>query len=257
MDSIQNNFDIWIKMENSDENGRKLIRNQIIEDNLKLVKIITSKTYNYFGGAIEFEELESNGILGLIDAVDKFDYRQGIKFETYASFRIRGTIIDSVRKIDWVPRTLKRKAKELEKAKSLIISKGEEPTTKRLVEVTGFSPKEIRNIELEIKKMNVVSLDDIVNETFTLNYVIPDNNRKNNPEEYLEDIDLQNILEKSIETLDERKRKMLNMYFIDKLSYKEVGEVFGVSESRAYQIVNSALSQLRKQLEKQGISRAS
>ncbi len=71
------------------------------------------------------------------------------------------------------------------------------------------------------------------------------------------DIDLQNILEKSIETLDERKRKMLNMYFIDKLNYKEVGEVFGVSESRAYQIVNSALSQLRKQLEKQGISRAS
>ena len=117
---------------------------------MTLVEILAKKMYKYCGGTIELEELISYGHIGLIDSVDKFNYKKGIKFVTYATYRIRGTMLDNVRTLDWVPRTLKKKSNDLVKAKDRLSSRKSNYTMEELIEESGLTLEEIRKIEMVV-----------------------------------------------------------------------------------------------------------
>ncbi len=256
-DTNRDEFYIWEQLERENSEKKKSIRDKIITDNMVLVEILAKKMYKYCGGAIELEELLSYGHLGLIDSVDKFNYKKGIKFVTYATYRIRGAMLDNIRTLDWVPKTLKKKSSDLVKAKDRLSSRKSNYTIEELIEESGLTLEEIRKIEMELDRMKLCSLDEVTDEGFQLKYSVTDTNKFNNPETYVEEVYLTDALEKALELLRDRDRLALNLYYIENLAYKEVGYVLGISESRSYQLVDRALKQLKCILERNGIHEAS
>lgn len=120
------------------------IREQIILEYAPLVKIVAGRLSMYLGGNVEYDDLVSYGIFGLIDAIDKFDMAKDVKFETYASLRIRGSILDQIRKMDWIPRTVRQKQKKIDEAiKKLEMETGKNPTDEMLAEELGVSGDEL------------------------------------------------------------------------------------------------------------------
>ena len=249
-------MELWEKYEKAktiDEKNK--IKEDIIISTLPLVKIITSKMFNYFAGSVEFQDLESNAIMGLLDAIDKFDYTKGIKFETYASIRIRGSIIDGVREVDWVPRSIRQKAKDINKAElKLEQQKGAIYTKEDVAKELNISEQEIERWYTEVNMYTISSLDEVFNMDYTLKDMIMDDKRDSNPEDNLDDVIMTELLEKGLQTLGERDQQILNMYYYEGMSLKEVGLAVGISESRVSQLAARSVKKLRDYLESHGMT---
>ena len=137
------------------------IREQLIVEYAELVKVVAGRMGMYLGYTVEYDDLEGYGIFGLIDAIDKFELTKGVKFETYASLRIRGSILDQIRKMDWIPRTLRQKQRKLENAmKEMEERLGRIATNEELAESMGISRQELENLVNQTQVANLVSLDD-------------------------------------------------------------------------------------------------
>lgn len=174
------------------------MREQIIIEYAPLVKIVAGRLSMYLGGNVEYEDLVSYGVFGLIDAIDKFDTNKDVKFETYASLRIRGSILDQIRKMDWIPRTVRQRQRKIDEAiKSLEARTGKTPTDEMLAEELGVSGEELLSWQSQLKVTNVVSLNEFVESGNEPVMDAKGNFRFAQPEEVIAETELKRMLKDS------------------------------------------------------------
>lgn len=242
--------DLWIKYS---ETKNQKIKNKLIENYLDLVKIMAGRMYNYYGSKIEYDDLIGYGILGLIDSIDKFDIHKNVKFSTYAQIRIRGAIIDNIRKLDWVPRSLRKKSKEVQDAVFFLENKfGRSPTNIELSEKLKISLKELELLLSDISMFSISSLDDLI--LNNIDYQPNISKEENTPELVYEKKELKELLANSIDSLQENEKLVISLYYYEELTYREIGKVIELSESRISQIHSKAILKMKNFLNKQGIN---
>ena len=224
------------------------VREQLILEYAPLVKLVAGRLSMYLGFNVEYDDLVGYGIFGLIDAIDKFDYGKGIKFETYASLRIRGEILDQIRKMDWIPRTVRQKQKQLDMAYRQIEEKtGRLATDEEIAEELGISMEELLNMQNETKVSNIISLDEYMEQgdskvepVETKDYMQPDR--------VVEKEELKKLLLEVLETLTDKEKKVILLYYYEEMTLKEISNVMDVSESRVSQLHSKALIKMRQRL---------
>lgn len=222
------------------------VREQIILEYAPLVKIVAGKLSMYLGYNVEFDDLVGYGIFGLIDAIDKFDCTKDVKFETYASLRIRGAILDQIRKMDWIPRTLRQKQKKIEAAIQTIETETNRTAQNdEIARELGISEEELLNWQGQMKITNVVSLDEYVEQGSEPSVHGGGMTRFEQPETVVEVKELKELLKESIEKLTEKERKVVLLYYYEELTLKEISLVLEVSESRVSQLHTRALQKMK------------
>ncbi len=213
-----------------------------------LVKQAVGRISMQVGAYVEYDDLVSYGIFGLIDAIDKFDESKGVKFETYASLRIRGSVIDNIRRLDWVPRTLRQKNKQFEQAyKAAESDLGREPTNEDLAIKLNILPEEVDDMFKKSNLMSLISLDDYLEQNQEGTLAAPQNDDRN-PEACLERRELQDILTKAIDKLSDKEKLVITLYYYEDLTLKEISKVLSVSESRVSQLHSKAVFKLQNRL---------
>ncbi|MCR5116665.1 MAG: FliA/WhiG family RNA polymerase sigma factor [Lachnospiraceae bacterium] len=225
------------------------LREQLILEYAPLVKVVAGRLSMYLGYNVEYDDLVSYGIFGLIDAIDKFELSKDVKFETYASLRIRGSILDQIRKMDWIPRTVRQRQRQIDNAmKEVELEKGRPATDDEIAEKLNITSDELCDWQSQMKVTNVVSL----NEFMESGSEVP--NEKNltshfdGPEEVLEKAELKQQLAASLDTLTEKERKVILLYYYEELTLKEISYVLEVSESRVSQLHTRALQKMKEKL---------
>lgn len=240
--------DLWRAYKISKE---PLIKEKLILEYAPLVKLVAGRISIHIGQYVEFEDLISYGIFGLIDAIDKYDTDKGVKFETYASLRIRGEIIDNIRKLDWVPRTVRQKSKQMNKVyASLEAEFGREPTYEELAEKMEVSVGEVKEVMQKSVASSLISLDDYVdpNKEVTVADIVE--TKSDTPDLSYERKEIKNILVDAINQLTEKEKNVVTLYYFEELTLKEISKIMGVSESRISQIHSKAVMKLQTKLGK-------
>ena len=237
---------IWEKYT---KNPTQEMREQIIIEYAPLVKIVAGRLSMYLGGNVEYEDLVSYGVFGLIDAIDKFDTNKDVKFETYASLRIRGSILDQIRKMDWIPRTVRQRQRKIDEAiKSLEARTGKTPTDEMLAEELGVSGEELLSWQSQLKVTNVVSLNEFVESGNEPVMDAKGNFRFAQPEEVIAETELKRMLKDAMQLLTEKEQKVILLYYYEDLTLKEISRVLEVSESRISQLHPKALQKMKKKM---------
>lgn len=220
-----------------------------------LVKHVANRVAIGLPSSLDVDDLISYGFFGLADALERFDPGREVKFETYASRRIRGSMIDGLRALDWVPRSVRQKAKEIEGAISELEGEyGRQPEDHEIAGRLGISLKEYHARLRDVKSVALVSLDDIWSSgegdddgNLSLGQMVQDNNVID-PASVAADAELKRILADAIDRLPERERLIISLYYYEELTLKEIGEVLSVSESRVSQLHTRAMLRLRAAL---------
>lgn len=221
------------------------IREELILKYTYLVKFVAGRLYASYGSNVEFEDLVSYGIFGLIDAIDKYDIARGVKFETYAQLRIRGAIIDQLREIDWLPRSVRQKSKEIEKAYYELENKlGRPATDEEIADSFGLSLEDFQKKIQSITTYSIVSLDDLLEQN---REVISSEEDKQieTPESAVESNEVKQILIDTIDSLPEKEKKVVSLYYYEEFTYKEIGRLLDISESRVSQLHTKAIIRLK------------
>lgn len=228
------------------------IKEALILKYASLVKCVAGRIGVYFGGNVEYEDLVSYGVFGLIDAIDKFDLDKGVKFETYASLRIRGAIIDSIRNLDWIPRSLRQKSKELEKVYAdLEHELGRSATDEDVAKKLGISTEEFGKMLNDINISSLVSLDEFLEQNYDHGVSPRETSKEMQPEGHMEKTELKSILGKSIDLLPEKEKLVVSLYYYEDLTLKEISAIMHVSESRISQLHTKAILRLKGKLSRQ------
>lgn len=227
------------------------LREQLIIEYSQLVKLVAGRLSMYLGRNVEYEDLVSYGIFGLIDAIDKFDMCKNVKFETYASLRIRGAILDQIRKMDWIPRTVRQRQRKIDEAiKQVEMRTGKRATDEELAIELGVTEDELCNWQSQIKVTNVVSLNEFDEEG---NGPEPAMDATHNshfaqPEDVVEQSELKQTLIDALDLLTEKERKVIELYYYEEMTLKEISKILDVSESRISQLHTKALLKMRKKM---------
>jgi RNA polymerase sigma factor for flagellar operon FliA len=229
-------------------------REEMILKYIPYVKYIASRLVAGKPPGVENEDLVSYGVLGLIDAIERFDPSKGLKFETYATLRIRGAIIDELRKISWIPKSAFSKLAALNHAREeLEVKLNREPTLQELSQQMNVPEEEVRNIETYVNYVSVISLDEVFfksdEDDLHFKNIIEDENSPQ-PDKILEEGEKLQMLKQGIEMLPEKDKIILNLYYYDKLTLKEIGKVLEISESRVSQLHSRAIVRLRENMKK-------
>jgi RNA polymerase sigma factor for flagellar operon FliA len=229
-------------------------REEMILKYIPYVKYIASRLVSGKPPGIELDDLISFGIIGLIDAIEKFDPSKGLKFETYATVRIRGSIIDELRKISWIPKSAFSKLSFLNRTREDLESKlNREPTEQKIAESMNTSVDDIRSIQSYVNYVSVVSLDEVFfkseEEDLHFKNIIEDENSPQ-PDKILEENEKFNILKDAIDLLPEKDKIVLNLYYYEKLTLKDIGKILEISESRVSQLHSRAIIRLRENMKK-------
>ena len=225
------------------------LREKLIIEYAPLVKLVAGRLLMHVGQYVDFEDLTSYGIFGLIDAIDKYDAEKGIKFETYASIRIRGAIIDNIRKLDWVPRSLRAKNKQLEQVYAdLTVELGREPNEDEIAEKLMVPLSEAQDLIRKSAVVSLVSLDDYLEQNHDVGVFNLSPNLIDNPENSIEMMETKQALADAIDQLSDKEKKVITLYYFDELTLKEISAVLGVSESRVSQIHTKAILSLKAKL---------
>lgn len=228
--------------------GSTELREQLIIEYAPLVKLVAGKLSMYLGYNVEFDDLVGYGVFGLIDAIDKFDYGKGVKFETYASLRIRGAILDQIRKMDWIPRTVRQKQKQLDGAYRKIEEEtGKVATDEQVAEELGISLDELADLQNETKITNVISLDEYMDQSEVKVEPKADKDYMQ-PEKVVEKAELKRLLLEALQTLTDKEKKVITLYYYEDLTLKEISRVMDVSESRVSQLHSKALIKMKQRL---------
>lgn len=202
---------------------------------------------------VDRSELQSYGLIGLYDALEKFDSHRDLKFDTYASFRIRGAILDGLRKEDWMPRSVREKSKRIERAADQIEQEQKRSASiEEIAEKCGMTVSEVSQVVSEGLLTNLLSLDDGApggkNDTPSVSIEDPDAIQ---PDQYLIDQENRHILAEEIDKLSEKERLVVSLFYYEGLTLTEIGQVLELSTSRISQIHSKALFKLRQYLTKQ------
>ena len=225
------------------------LREKLIIEYSPLVKLVAGRLSMYLGYNVEYDDLVSYGIFGLIDAIDKFDLGKEVKFETYASLRIRGTILDQIRKMDWIPRTVRQKQKKIDEAiKQVEMRTGKNASDEEIAQELGLSEDELTTWQSQLKVTNIVSLNEYLEQGAEPVMDARRNSHFIQPEDKVEEEELKQKLEESLEVLTEKERKVILLYYYEDLTLKEISSILEVSESRISQLHTKALLKMRKKL---------
>jgi RNA polymerase sigma factor FliA len=234
-------------------NGDADAREKLILHYAPLVKYVASRVATGLPSSVDQSDLVSYGMFGLIDALEKFEPGRGNKFETYAIPRIKGAIIDELRAMDWVPRSVRFKARELEKAQAdLEAMLKRQPTEQELAERLGLSRRDLHEMVAQISFVSVLALDEVVSagsdrgEQVSLIDTLAD--KGIDPSWGLETQETRGLLAAAINSLSEREKIVVTLYYFEGLTLAEIGEILGVTESRVCQIHTKAVGGLRGQL---------
>jgi RNA polymerase sigma factor for flagellar operon FliA len=234
--------------------GGSHLREQLILHYSPLVKYVAGRVGTGLPPNIEQADLVSYGIFGLIDAIEKFDLERAIKFETYAISRIRGAIIDELRAIDWIPRSVRSKARDVEKAYAALEAKFHRtPTEVEVAEELEISMSELHQIFSQVSFVNVVALDELLGaggergDKVSLVDTLEDV-RAEDPVAAFESEETKYLLARAIGMLPEREKIVVTLYYYEGLTLAEIGQVLGVTESRICQMHTKAVLQLRGKL---------
>ncbi|MCS6775720.1 MAG: FliA/WhiG family RNA polymerase sigma factor [Chloroherpetonaceae bacterium] len=229
-------------------------RDRLIQHFAYLVKITAGRVISNLPPSLERDDLVSAGILGLIKAVDQFDLTRQVKFETYAIALIRGAILEMLREDDWVPRSIRERVKQLERTyMHLEVQLGRPATEAEVAAALEMEPEDFQKLLLETGRTSLLSLEDILvgsdgNEKLHLADVIQD--ETNLPSLEAEMHERQRILGRSIDRLPERERLVIALYYYEGLTFKEIGKILSISESRVYQLHTQAVLRLRGYLQR-------
>jgi RNA polymerase sigma factor for flagellar operon FliA len=230
------------------------LRERLILHYSPLVKYVAGRVGVGLPPNIEQADLVSYGIFGLIDAIEKFDITRAIKFETYAISRIKGAIIDELRAIDWIPRSVRYKAREVEKAYAALESRlHRTPTEPEVAEELGISLDELHTIFSQVSFVNVIALDELLSvggergDKLSLVDTLEDT-KAEDPVQAFETEETKYLLARAINTLPEREKIVVTLYYYEGLTLAEIGQVLGVTESRICQMHTKAVLQLRGKL---------
>lgn len=228
------------------------LRDKLIIQYSPLVKYVAGRVGVGLPRNVEQSDLVSFGVFGLIDAIEKFDPERGYKFETYAIARIKGAILDELRSIDWVPRSVRSKARTLERAMGKLEAEHHRaPTDEEVADEMGVSQQQLQTTLSQISFVGVAALDEMLSggergESVTLGDTVADSSA--GPMGVYEVEEMRQILAESINRMPEREKIVLTLYYYEGLTLAEIGRVLGVTESRVCQIHTKAVLQLRSRI---------
>lgn len=241
---------LWYKYLNENDLDA---RNDLVENYSYIIEIIAKRIrgmYQQFG---DFDDMVNEGIIALIDAVSRFDISKNVKFETYASIRIRGSIIDYVRKQSWIPRRVTKNKKDIREAeKALSNELGRMPNDVEISSYMSMDVNEYNKILFEINKATILSFEDNINKLNVSTYAFTENSKNSLslPENELDKKEEKKILENAINSLNDIEKLVISLYYKDGIKFKEIAKILEVSNSRVSQIHTRALKKLNDNLEK-------
>jgi RNA polymerase sigma factor FliA len=241
--------DLWLHFKAAtDERAVRELRDQLILVYSPLVKYVAGRVSSGLPNSIDPADLVSYGVFGLIDAIEKFEPARGLKFESYAMSRIRGAIVDELRSLDWVPRTLRAKAREIERAyQQLEGSLRRAPTEEELAEALRVTLTQLHASLSRLAHSGVTTLDGMMDdERSPLGDALTDQRAR--PGDGLVNEENRRDLQFAISALPDRERKVLTLYYFEDLNMSDIGQILGVSESRVCQIHAKAVLHLRARL---------
>lgn len=252
----------WEKYKDRDElelwrifkdTGKMDVRDYLVEKYSPLVKYVAGKVAIGMPQNVEFDDLVSYGSFGLLDAINKFDPAREIKFKTYAMTRIRGSIFDELRSIDWIPRSIRQKAKQVEETIAMLENKlGHTVEDEDIAKEMNMSVPELNSLLTKISGTSMISLNDIW-------YLGDDNDEVSfmetlespqnlNPDTLIEKEEVKGVIVEAIKKLPDKEKKVIVLYYYEDLTLKEIGQVLEVTESRISQLHTKAIMRLRGQL---------
>lgn len=227
------------------------LREKIILEYAPLVKVVAGRLSMYLGYNVEYEDLVSYGIFGLIDAIDKFDYMKEVKFETYASLRIRGSILDQIRKMDWIPRTIRQKQKKIDSViREIEQETGHAASDEEIAKALGITDDEYEDWQSQMKITGLVSLNEYMEQgsDVSQDYSRHTTSQFVSPEENIEKEELTKVLGEALELLTEKEQKVITLYYYEELTLKEISNILEVSESRISQLHTRALQKMKSKM---------
>lgn len=238
---------LWVRFK---ERADASARDALIVRYMRVVKYVAGRMAMHVPHSVEMDDLIGWGVIGLMDAVEKFDHRQQVKFSTYATIRVRGAIIDQIRSLDWAPRSLRAMARKIGSAKEKLRHElGQEPSSEAIAGILGTTEEQVEETMYQLQTAQVLSLDDYV----------PSDEREDgrklantpdtlapSPVAAVERLEKQEELVQAILALSDQQQKVLHLYYYQELTLKEIGVVLEVSESRICQIHSAAVKKLRE-----------
>lgn len=228
-------------------------RDQLILEYAPLIKYIAQKIASRLPANIELDDLISSGVIGLMDAIEKYDSSRDNKFKTYAEFRIRGAILDELRAQDWVPRSVREKAKQLERIYSKIEQqKGRQATDEEVCSELGISQDEYHDMLNQVRSVSLLSYDDLSSfskaDKRALHGQTDGASKSTNPFSEVSVASIKKLIAEAIRELPEKQRLVLSLYYYEDLNLKEIGRVLDVTESRVSQLHTQAILRLKGKL---------
>jgi RNA polymerase sigma factor for flagellar operon FliA len=231
------------------------VRNVLVERYAPLVKYVAGRMAVNMPPQVEFDDLVSYGIFGLIDAIEKYEPSRGFKFKTYATTRIRGGIIDELRALDWIPRSVRQKSRQLQQVYTDLENRlGRAATDEEVARELGITMEDFEQLINDVSGTAVISLDDVwhvgsdddeiqVGDTVA-------GSEKDHPNYRIEREEVKNVLIDAIKQLPPREKEVIALYYYEELTLKEIGLVLGVTESRVSQLHSKAIFRLKSKLHK-------
>ena len=241
---------IWLEFSRTRDKG---IRDRLILTYAPLVKYVAGRLGSGLPAHVDEGDLVSYGLLGLIGAIERYDPSRDIKFETYAIARIKGAIIDELRALDWVPRSVRSRAREIERAIAELEAKtGLAPTDEQIAAKIGISVDELEESLTDISRSSIAALDELWSlsgegDQISLMDTIEDETGPR-PEAALDQTEMREALADAIARLPEREKLVVTLYYYEELTLREIGEVLGVTESRVSQLHTKAILRLKARL---------
>ncbi|MBO8170992.1 MAG: FliA/WhiG family RNA polymerase sigma factor [Bacillaceae bacterium] len=245
--------EIVVKWKKWREDGNEQIEEELLKQYLPLVNYVANRLSVSLPSMVDRDDLISYGRMGLMDALQKFDYKRGLKFETYAMWRIKGAMIDGLRKADWIPRSVRDKSKKIEEAYHNLEQELKRSVTDREVsEYLGMSEEDLHQVIQETAiTSSMISLDEPVydeEDQKSARHSLIVDETADNPEEKIEKSQLKDLLVEVIDRLPEKERTVISLCYYEDLSMTEIAEIMGLSTSRISQLHSKAIYRLRGSL---------
>ena len=227
---------------------------QLILEHMPLIRYIVNRIAVRLPSHIDLDDLQSTGVIGLMDAIEKYDPSKNCKFKTYAEFRIKGAILDQLRSMDWVPRSVRQKGRKLEAAYSDVeLRLGRAATQEEVADSLGLEINKLHGLIHQVRGISLVNLEDVrgndpdSDRAGTFADVLEDPTAPN-PFAALKDLESKQVIADTIGTLPDKERLVVSLYYYDDLNMKEIGNILGITESRVCQIHTKAVLRLRSKL---------
>ena len=248
--AAEDTHSLWLQYRRT---GDQRLRDRLILTYAPLVKYVAGRLGSGLPAHVDDDDLVSYGLLGLIGAIERFDPARDIKFETYAMARIRGSIIDELRSMDWVPRSVRARARDIERAIGELEARlGRAPTDEEISGKLGLSQDELNESLSEISRTSISALDELWTvssggDQIALIDTIEDTQGPN-PQSTLAETEMKEAMGEAIARLPEREKLVITLYYYEELTLREIGEVLGVTESRVSQLHTKAILRLKARL---------